>query len=326
MKSKDQMILESLYEKIVLRENIQRVNQTNDRHIETEDGNISILQLFHDGSIYVDIQGFISNVDEYLMDVLEKLATDGDFSKKITNSNISSKQGMDFSGFGGKHNMDTDKITNSSESLLTFGPFNEVYESSQFIKKIDEYLSGNLSGYLSKNGKGDVMIDNTEKKDNGICSELDKDYSGLVYTLTRLGNYPSTMSFLKKMFFNLYVEMCFDLYADPAKNHMESLDIKQNREPLSKIVKDSILEDWMHKLVIHSITSFDSELLGKIEKLCTRLHDMSSDEYIKQLYFVLFNSRLSDSEIKNHNDKIDIIDEINDTINKLIESNPYLNQ
>jgi hypothetical protein len=326
MKNKDQIILESLYEKIVLRENVQRVNQTNDRHIETDDGNISIIQLFHDGSIYVDIQGFFSNVDDYLMDVLEKLATDRDFSEKIKNSNIDSKQGMDFSGFGKKHNMDTEKITNSSESLLTFGPFSEVYDTSQFIKKIDEFLSSNLTGYLSKNGKGDVMIDNMEKKDDGICSELDKDYSGLVYTLNRLGNYPSTMSFLKKMFFNLYVELCFDLYADPAKKHMESLEIKQNREPLSKIVKDSLLEDWMPKLVIHSITSFDSELLGKIEKLCMRIHDMPSDEYIKQLYFVLFNSRLNDSEIKNHSEKIDIIDEINDTITKLIESNPYINQ
>jgi hypothetical protein len=322
MRDNDSLILESLYfKKILLKEN--RINQINDRYIETDDGNIWIIQLSKEEGIYVEIQGFTSNIDEYLMDVLEDISRDQEFSKYIVNFDASEEDGIDIHDFGKKMNLDTSKITNKSDTLLTFGPFSEIYESSEFIKKLDHELSKKLTGYISKNGKGEMVLRGEKKEYKNNCDQLTRDYSGLIYTLNRMGNFPQILEYIKKLFHSFFSEFCFDLSSKDAYEHIESIEIKQNKNPLFKITKDSIMDDFIPKLILHGITSFDSDFLENIENNLIKNYRKSNDIYMEELYKLLFGKNLKINNMS-HFEKIKIIDDISNKINELVDSNPYL--
>lgn len=322
MRDKDSLILESLYFKqILLKEN--RINQINDRYIETDDGNIWIIQISKEDGIYVEVQGFTSNIDEYLMDVLEDISKDQNFSKYMVNFDASREDGIDIHNFGKKMNLDTSKVTNKSDTLLTFGPFSEIYESSEFIKKLDYELSKKLTGYISKNGKGEIVLRGEIKEYKDHCNQLTRDYSGLIYTLNRLGNFPKIFEYIKKIFHSLFSEFCFDLSSKEAYEHIDSIEIKQNKNPLFKITKDSIMEDFIPKLILHGITSFDSDFLENIENNLIKNYRKSNDIYMEELYKLLFGDTINFKQMS-HSEKIETIEIVSEKVNELIGSNPYL--
>jgi hypothetical protein len=322
MRDNDSLILEGLYlKKVLLSEN--RINQINDRYIETDDGNIWIIQLSKENKIYVEIQGFISNIDEYLMDVLDEISKDQEFSKYMVNFDASSDNEIDISGFGKKTGLDTSKVTNTSDTLLTFGPFLEIYESSEFIKKLDNELSMKLTGYISKNGKGDIVLNGDIKEYKEHCDQLSRDYSGLIYTLNKLGNFPDVLDYVKKLFHNIFSELCFDMSSKKTDDHLNSIEIMQNKNPLFKITKDSLMDDYIPKLILHGITSFNPDFLENIENNLIKNYKKSNETYIAELYKLLFRKSMKINNMS-HFEKIEIIDDISDKVNELVESNPYL--